>query len=347
MRAFTCGNCRQLVFFENTVCLRCGARLAFDWPTRELLAFPERDTQLRCANAGMAGCNWLARGPGKLCASCRLTRTRPGDHDVRGLAALPVAEAAKRRLLFALGELGLPVDGFHDHPDGLAFDLLSSEHVGVTTGHDNGVITLDLAESDHAHRERMRERLGEPYRTVLGHLRHEIGHYYWPLLTPDDERRERSRAAFGDEREDYRAALDRHYANGAPVDWRKRFVSAYATMHPAEDWAETFAHYLHVRDTLQTAGAYGVEVRGPSIAGAQPDPALVSVPGAAGAEMRSLLDAWLPLTYALNAINRAMGSDDLYPFVLPGPVVAKLELVHELVGAADRRDAPVAGTQGA
>ena len=124
----------------------------------------------------------------------------------------------------------------------------------MVTGHADGVITLDLAESDDVHRERRRAELGEPYRTLLGHFRHEIGHYYWPILVERAGALERCRALFGDERADYGEALERHYADGPPADWAERHVSAYATMHPWEDWAETFAHYLHIRDTLQTAG---------------------------------------------------------------------------------------------
>jgi hypothetical protein len=238
-----------------------------------------------------------------------------------------VAEGAKRRLLFELGELGLPVGAE------LRFDLLSSARGPVTTGHADGLVTLDLAESDDAHRERMRQELGEPYRTLLGHFRHEVGHYYWTVLAPDEPRRERARALFGDERADYAAALERHYAQGAPPDWSERHVSAYATMHPAEDWAETFAHYLHIRDTLQTAAAHRVRVLGPeAVARVGPVDALVSVPREEPRAFDEILQSWLPLTYALNALNRSMGRDDLYPFVLTEPVVAKLALVHDLVG---------------
>jgi hypothetical protein len=327
MRAFACQVCGQLVFFENTACLHCGSELGFEWQERELLP-----AGTRCAGFETTGCNWLVERLGELCFSCALTRTRPADGDEAGLAALRSAEAAKRRLLFELGELELPLEGRRSRDGGLAFDLLSSRHEPVSTGHAGGVITLDLAETDDPHRERMRHELGEPYRTVLGHLRHEVGHYYWGILALESEWREKGRALFGDEREDYAAALDRHYRDGPPPDWRQRFVSAYATMHPAEDWAETFAHYLHLRDTLQTAAAYGVQVRGPhAVAGLRARGELASQPGGDPRDFDELLADWLPLTYALNALNRSMGHDDLYPFVLAAPVVEKLALVHELV----------------
>jgi hypothetical protein len=209
----------------------------------------------------------------------------------------------------------------------LAFDLLSSRDRSVTTGHANGVITLDLAEGDDAHREKVRERLGEPYRTLLGHLRHEIGHYYWRSLMGGPEHLGTFRALFGDERADYPAAIKRHYAEGAPDGWRETYVSSYATMHPWEDWAETFAHYLHLRDVLQTAHAYGLSVDG--------DPAEVP-PDADGVGIEELVGRWLPLSYGLNAVNRSMGKDDLYPFVLTPAVVTKLGAVHAHIAHSAR-----------
>jgi len=231
---------------------------------------------------------------------------------------------AKRRLVFEVLELGLPIDG------GLTFDMLSSAHAPVVTGHADGVITLDLAETDPVHREQTRTELDEPYRTVLGHLRHEIGHYYQPILVRDWDR---CRELFGDDREDYQAALDRHYREGPPADWPQRHVSAYATMHPWEDWAETFAHYLHIRDVLQTAVAYGVSVSGPALAASDATP-LYSYPGAAPDDLRAMLDAWFPLTYALNAINRSLGESDLYPFVLAPAVIDKLVYIDGLIRSA-------------
>jgi hypothetical protein len=264
-----------------------------------------------------------------------MTRTRPADTDRDGMAALPAAEAAKRRLLFELAERGLPVSSWRERDGGLAFDLLSSTSEPVTTGHDDGVIVLDLAEADAASREQRRTDLGEAYRTVLGHLRHEIGHYYQPLLAPEGTpQREACRSLFGDDRADYQGALARHYDSGPPADWPQRFVSAYASTHPWEDWAETFAHYLHIRDALQTAAAYGMRVDGPTIqttdqASLHSDPA--DHADTDDADMRALLRAWLPLTYALNAMSRSMGANDLYPFVISGLVEAKLAFVHSLV----------------
>ena len=313
VRSFTCPTCGRLVFFENSECLHCGTALAYDPSTRALEGLADRP---RCVNATIAACNWLAPAPGRLCASCARTRTRPADQDAQGLAALATAEAAKRRLLFELDELGLRPG------DDLRFDLLSSAVHPVTTGHADGLITLDLAESGDAHREAMRQQMGEPYRTLLGHMRHEVGHAYFPLLS--SLALDRVRAVFGDEREDYQAALDRHYETGPPEDWATSYVSAYATTHPSEDWAETFAHVLHIRDSLQTAAEHGVRV-------GDTNPRLTVT-----ADLRTLLGDWLALSYALNAINRSMGQDDLYPFTLPDPVVDKLALIDELIRQAAR-----------
>jgi len=336
MRVFACPTCHRLVTFESTRCLHCETALAFDPDAREIVA---RDARGRsCANDELAACNWLAPAAGALCDACALTRTRPADDDPAGLAVVPAAEAAKRRLLFELAELGLPVVSWRDREGGLAFDFLSSERERVTTGHADGVIVLDLAEADSARREQRRAELGEPYRTVLGHLRHEVGHYYQEILAPQDSpQRDACRKRFGDDRADYQAAIDRHYEAGPPADWPQRFVSAYATMHPWEDWAETFAHYLHIRDALQTASAHGLHVEGPDIATTDAAPLSADpVDAGDGADLHTLLDAWLPLTYALNAMNRSMGASDLYPFVISPAGEAKLALVHELVAGVPR-----------
>jgi hypothetical protein len=337
VRSFTCPTCGGLLFFENSRCLNCGAEVAYDRRRRGFVTVPPA---LRCANAVIAACNWTASAPGALCACCALTRTRPHDADTAALEAFARAEGAARRLLYQLDDLRLPVRGRDVEPEhGLAFDLLSSAAGPVTTGHADGVVTIDLAEGDDGHREALRVSLEEPYRTLLGHFRHEIGHYYWTVLVQDRPHAlEVFRALFGDERADYGAALAEHYAN-AESNWTDTYVSSYATAHPWEDWAETFAHYLHIRDSLQTAAAYGVIVAGPDV-DAEPDPTapLTSVPMDRSRDFDEIIDAWLPLTYALNAVNRSMGKDDLYPFVLSPTVLEKLRMVHALIvgGTAHR-----------
>ena len=57
----------------------------------------------------------------------------------------------------------------------------------------------------------------------------------------------------------YAAALQAHYAKGGDVGpWAERHVSAYASAHPWEDWAETWAHYLHMMDAVDTALGFGM-----------------------------------------------------------------------------------------
>ncbi len=333
MRDFACPNCGQRLAFENSLCLSCGHSIGFDLVERQFavlgpegrtVAAPDRQM---CANLHVAGCNWLvpAGRPGLLCRSCSLTRTRPADGDP-ALVAFAEAEAAKRRLVVELVEMGLPiVDRVADPARGLAFDLLSSQFEQVMTGHDEGVITLDLAEGDDVHREQLRVSMDEPYRTLLGHFRHEIGHYFFFVLAETGPARADFERLFGDPDLDYQQALDRHYSQGAPDGWEERYVSSYATMHPAEDWAETFAHYLHIRDTLDTAAAFGLAPAG----------ATASQPLAGDTGFDRIIGLWLPLAWTLNMINRSMGHRDLYPFVLPPAVLDKMRLVHRLVAVVD------------
>ena len=320
MRAFACPQCFSLVYFENSVCLHCGTEIGYSRTARALVRTADG---LPCANRSAAACNWLT-ADGGLCDCCALTRTRPADDDAEGLAAFARTEQAKRRLVYQLDDLGLPLVGRAEDPvGGLAFDLLSSAHEPVVTGHASGIVTLDLAEGDAGHRERTRVRLAEPYRTLLGHLRHETGHWYWEVLVDRAGRTADFRALFGDESESYADALERHYGSEPPAGWADAFVSTYATAHPWEDWAESFAHYLHIRDTSQTAAAFGISVRGP----------LAAEPEQSEKDFDAIIEAWLPLTAALNMVNRSMGHEDLYPFVLAPTVLDKLRFVHDLVVA--------------
>jgi len=350
MRVFTCDSCGQLVFFDNSQCLRCHSPLGYVHQRRDVVSLTEVapdhlvDTSSpvrawqRCATQDVTGCNWLVPAGSKaLCESCTLTRTRPADDDAEGMAELLHGEMAKRRLIFQLAELGLPIVPRDEQArKGLAFDLLSSTETKVITGHDNGVITLDLAEADPEHREHLRLQLSEPYRTLLGHFRHEIGHYYWSILVNGSDVLEACRVLFGDEREDYALAVKRRYGAPAALDrtWSGTHISRYATMHPFENWAETFAHYLHILDTLQTADSFGLgastmsEQRRYRRTGAhatRPD---------GTHSFGDVVDKWLELSYALNQINRSMGHDDLYPFVLAPNVIRKLAFVDHMVQRA-------------
>jgi hypothetical protein len=348
LRVFACDHCGQLIFFENSLCVRCGAPVGYLHEKRDVVALSETaeaglvdpanpaEQWEHCVTSDVTGCNWLVpHGSGSLCESCRLTRTRPADTDAPGLAELARGEAAKRRLLFQLSELRLPVVPRDEATStGLTFDLLSSAAAKVITGHDDGIITLDLAEADDEHRERLRLQLSERYRTLLGHFRHEIGHYYWPILVDRPDLLDACRSLFGDDRADYAAAVKSHYKTLADDDdsWADTYISRYATMHPYEDWAETFAHYLHILDTLQTAESFGLattESAGIRRLTRRVDAHPTRPDGST--TFSEVIDHWLELSYALNQINRSMGNKDLYPFILAGPVLEKMAFVDDLV----------------
>jgi hypothetical protein len=344
--------------FREQQCERCDHRLGY-LPTAFVLRAIEPDGEAWrpigdgkayrfCANAALDACNWLldADSPGSYWACCRHNRIVPDLGDAGRLAAWRKIEAAKHRLFYSLLRLGLPVEDNAAPPvRHLAFDFLAdaprSGAQPATTGHDNGLITIALAEADDVERERQRTSLHEPYRTLLGHFRHEIGHYYWNRLVADGHRLDAFRAAFGDERADYGKALQQHYTRGAPADWQQGFVTAYAASHPWEDFAETWAHYLHIIDTLEIAGAFELSIR-PSLARSDELDARVDFDSYAAIDVATLVDTWMPLSLALNSINRAMGQPDLYPFVLSEGAIAKLGFVHDIIhgrpaAAGDRR----------
>jgi hypothetical protein len=361
-RAYRC-RCGRPVFFRNSACLACGTPLGYDsglarivpldpgpvpgsWRSAAPDASADAPLVLRCANYDSpVGCNWLVpfeadgRPPAqRLCVACRLNRTIPDLSWPENVEHWRRIEVAKRRLVSQLILLGLPVASrFEDPERGLVFDFLRSPPEGprVMTGHDAGLITLDIDEADDTHRETLRSRMHEPYRTLLGHLRHEVGHYYWMRLVDGTPLVDDFRALFGDERVDYAEALQRHYRDGAPPDWALRHVSAYAASHPWEDWAETWAHYLHMVDVVDTALSFDID---PRQAGIEAEPFGAQALWRAGApDSQPFLDfvnAWAGLTAALNELSRSMGQPDFYPFVLPAAAVAKLQFIHCTVGAA-------------
>ncbi len=298
----------------------------------------------RCANLQTpAACNWLinANEPvGKIyCVACSLNRTIPDLTD----AAHPEnkvywgrVELAKRRMLAGLIGLGLGiVSKSEDSENGLAFDLVNPlpGESTVMTGHDSGLITLNLQEADDATRESVRTAMGEPYRTLLGHFRHETGHYFWDRLVKNSDWISDFRHLFGDESQDYATSIQANYASGPPKNWGLNYVSSYASSHPWEDWAETWAHYLHMCDTLDTAQSFGLTVN-PQLLDFTPFSASALFDGsndAAAREFLNFLNEWAGLTVLLNEMNRSMGQPDFYPFVLPATVVTKLHFVHLVI----------------
>ncbi len=336
MRLFECDSCGNLVYFENTRCEQCGADLAFN---PDHLRLSVRPPQARpCDNARHDACNWLlaadAAADEIFCPACRLNRTIPDLSTPGALALWQRVEIAKHRAVYGLLRLGLTLPNRVDEPEtGLAFDFLADPDPTfreVMTGHAAGLITLNIVEADPVERERQRTTMGEPFRTLLGHLRHELGHYLWDrLLAPDAARLADWRQQFGDERDDYAAALDRHYAADDDGGWRDAFVSHYAAAHPWEDWAESCAHYLHMVDTLETAWAFGLRSRprrGPPEVATAADFDPYAEP-----DFDRIVEAWLPLTFAVNSLNRSMGQPDLYPFVVAPPAMDKLRHVHRVL----------------
>ena len=216
----------------------------------------------------------------------------------------------------------------------------------MLTGHQAGIVTLALKEADDAAREYRRTLLNEPYRTLLGHFRHEVGHHFWDILIGGQPAaHEEFRALFGDESVDYGGALQRYYANGAPAGWQSSYISAYATSHPWEDWAETWAHYLHIVDTTEMAAAFGVrlnpkvDVTGELTTRIDFDPYRIQ-------QIDELIEQWVPLASLINNLNRAVGQHDAYPFVLTPQIIAKLAFVQRLVGAAGQTQWTVPGPNG-
>jgi len=380
MQTFHCQHCGNPIYFDNVACNHCGHTLGLlpDLLTLSALE-PASDGQWRALAPEAAGrlyrqcenyavhqvCNWMepAASGEAFCLACRFNRVIPNLTRPENLARWAHIEAGKRRLIFELRSLGLPLPNQRDDPDrGLAFAFLSSldappDGLPTTTGHHQGLITINVDEADPALRERTRLDLDERYRTLIGHFRHEIGHFYWDLLIRDNwpaagggaagtdgpSRLEACRARFGDDQNDYGESVAAYYRNGPPPDWQERHISAYASAHPWEDWAETFAHYLHIVDTLETATGFGVQTER-----WLPDGQVQRAAPAADlwhqASFAPILEQWVALTFALNSLNRSMGIADLYPFVISPVVADKLGFVHEIVQAVGTPPAAAAAT---
>ena len=337
MRRYACQNCGNEIHFENTACIQCGQGLGYVLERDAFLAVPQAEgwssTGYRiCVNNDLIGCNWLVakENAAAFCESCRHTLVIPDlalNENVDRWAKL---ERSKRMLLNALHKFRLPVSGYATAPEnGLRFefkaDQLSATGFSgkVITGHSDGLITINIAEADDAVRERHRVAMGEPYRTLLGHFRHEVGHYYWNLLVRNRNHIADFRALFGDETADYAKALELHYQSGAPFGWDQTHVSSYASAHPWEDFAETWAHYLHIVDGLETAQSYGIGNTETS-----------AINPYESTDCAKLIADWIPLTITMNAMNRSMGNRDFYPFVMSEVISIKLHFVHDLIHSA-------------
>jgi len=354
MRLFSCPSCRLVVFFENVACERCASALGYEPALNTMIALSAPDADgahtatagrckgeryRYCANAAHGVCNWLVRandGPEARCRACRHNVIIPDLSAPQNHAAWQRIELAKHRLVYTALRLELPLVDRTERPeDGLGFQFLAddAQATRVMSGHAHGLITIALAEADDAEREKRRTELREPYRTLVGHFRHEIGHWYWDRLVRDTPARARFTELFGDADQDYAAALERHYQSGPPADWQGGFVSAYAAAHPWEDFAETWAHYFHIVDTLETGGSYRISLTPQLDHDQLLTTSLDFDVHAADLPLTTLIDAWVALSTALNSFNRSMGLADAYPFVLAPRVIEKLGFVHDLVKA--------------
>ncbi|MCM2455701.1 hypothetical protein HGO37_09925 [Rhizobium sp. CG4] len=349
MRLFTCATCGQSIHFDNRYCVKCGSRLAFipdmvalealqpaGEPLWSLVSSPERQVRF-CANEVHDICNWTipAEQDGEFCEVCKHNRLVPDASTAVGLERWRRISQAQRHLFYSLLRLRLPVpDRLQDPQSGLVFDFLVDEVtpdgniIPAMTGHEEGLIAIRAAEADDATREQVRSNMNEPYRTMLGHFRHETGHFIWNKLVRDANRFEAFRAVFGDETQDYAEALERNYQSGPPEGWQENYISTYAASHPWEDFAECFAHYLHIIDTLETAGSFGMAIE-PE--GHKEMAAEVEFDPYNARSAEQLVSVWVPLSVAMNSIHRSMGQGDLYPFVVTPVVTAKLQFIHELV----------------
>lgn len=350
MRIFQCQSCQSPVYFENTTCLSCGHALAYQSTYEKLVSLQRQGNDWAwilndgqsyryCKNYQYQACNWLVASDHlqEYCEACQLNKTIPNLNSASNLQAWRQLEVAKRRLIYSLKRLRLPIRS-KEYPTslGLAFDFLSANdptanNRPVRTGHANGLITINLAEADPVHRERIRKKLSEPHRTLIGHFRHEIGHYYWELLIRNQEdKRSQFSTLFGDASQDYSAALATYYQNGAHPNWQQTYISTYATAHPWEDWAETWAHYLHIMDTMETGYSFGLSLD-PKILDNSSLSKRIHFDPYEENDFDIIFDTFIPLTFALDSFNRGMGLPDVYPFVVAPLVKEKLGFIHDLI----------------
>ena len=352
MKLFKCQNCGNTVHFNNDVCLACNSRIGyirrrFDMSALEpnedgswnALADPDRN-YFFCENATQGACNWLvpADSGETYCLACRFNLTIPDLSISENHDRWRRIEQAKKHLFYSLTRWELPMLRQADDPEhGLAFEFLADPVDAngnivdtVMTGHSDGLIQINIAEADDAERERRRALMGEPFRTLIGHFRHEVGHFYWDLLVKDRGGIAAFTEVFGDPTQDYDAALHNHYANGPQPNWQQTHISAYASAHPWEDFAETWAHCFHMVDGLETARSFGIfpaDLPAGAIHPTEVDPYEAT-------SIDQVIAAWVPLTVAINSINRSLGQPDLYPFIRTDAIVGKIDFVFRLIAEA-------------
>ncbi len=299
------------LWFDN-LATADGIPVAYDPQARAFIPMPPF-----CANRDIIGCNWIAPEPGRFCRSCAMTALAPDTSIPNAIPNWTRTEAAKRWVIDNLGRW----HWFRPEDPGArpVFHMLAEGPTPVAMGHVDGVVTISVAEADPVLVTTRREALQEPYRTMIGHMRHEIAHMLWWRLSLRADFLDAFRAIFGDERANYQTALTRHYTDGPPPGWRDEFLTTYASAHPHEDWAESVAHLLHLTDISDSFIASGLSSA--ELPHANWDP--YSEPDAA-----ALIRVAVPLVVGVNHINRSMGLSDIYPFVLSQTAQRKLAFVH-------------------
>lgn len=349
MKNFSCG-CGATVYFESNHCVACKSELGWCLSCNTLRSIAaDANDQYHCGEptcgkplskchnyATEQVCNRCveteAIGEGQiLCNYCKYNETIP-DLSIKGnREKWHRIELAKRRLLYTLDLLGLPYGtAAENFPVPLSFDFKGdatqkrtlwfnmNKVEQVYTGHASGKVTINIREADNVERERARMSFGEAHRTIIGHFRHEMGHYFWDVLVKNQCEAE-CVAVFGDHFDpDYGTALEIYYQNGAKENWKKNYISGYATMHPWEDFAESFATYLDMISVLDIAfhadELYAVEPTQASFA--------------------DISKHYSKLGLLLNEMNRAMGLLDLVPEVHTAGILKKVEFIHDLLSNA-------------
>lgn len=300
------------LWFDNLTTAN-GTPVAYDPQARAFLPMPPF-----CINRERIGCNWIAPEQGAFCRSCAMTALAPDPTIENAIPNWAETEAAKRWALDNLGRW----HWFRPEDPGTRpiFHMLAEYDGPAPMGHVDGVVTISVAEADPVVRTTRRQALGEPYRTMIGHMRHEIAHMLWWRLSLREDFLDAFRDMFGDERVDYGQSLQRHYTNGPPIHWDQRYLTSYASAHPHEDWAETTAHLLHLTDITDSFVAAGLSA--PNLPGANWDPYTET-------DSERLIHSGASLAVGINHVNRAMGLPDLYPFMLAEHTRRKLTFVHD------------------
>jgi len=354
LKLFTCTCCSHPVYFENTICLHCQASLGFDPKLRKIISLQSHagvvfekldgdqivtdELYKYCLNKQHSVCNWLipAKEEESFCAACQLNQTIPNLNRPDHLEKWQRIEVAKHRLVYALLRFKLPIIPKHkDELRGLAFDFKAQDPTPLAkrllTGHKQGLITLNIEEANDVSRMMAQQQMDEVYRTLLGHFRHESGHYYWDLLVKNSSFHAGFQQLFGDENINYPQALNTHYENRANADWQRNYISSYASSHPWEDWAETWAHYLHMVDALETGFSFGLTLHPRILAASGGEQTLLDTDPYCTDSFNAIMERWIPLTFMMNSLNRSLGLKDSYPFVINEAVKSKMAFIHNIV----------------